>query len=222
MAFSISINLILFLVIMFIFKEILTQYSPYSRRFIITTILLIVLNTFFTYNYIQIKSNHNNSTYITYHVLMDSLDRMNKTNDINSVSGIRDMKNTLIDVNKQIGLLLMQMDYSKLATRKDQNQLKASLNRLSNELYSFILYHNKVFADGEDIPIGQFGKYEELRSEIINLHQELNSNSSSRMSFGIIKHTLRFEGKQLTRLDKATMAISQMITEITADLTCDN
>ena len=223
MAFAISINFILLMAIFFILREIFTRSNLYSKRFIITTTLLVLINSFFTYSYIQLRSSHNNSTYISYNILMDSIERIEGIDEISDSNDVRLLKNTLVDINKHIALLIKQMEHSRIAKKKDQRLIHDSLNLLANDLSSFNQYHNKLFANGYSIAENQILKYDDLRVELVKLNKELRNDSGvSYMRYGVVNHSLSFKGDQINRLEMVTKTISEIVSEITADLTCDN
>ena len=171
---------------------------------------IIIVNGFILNDYVQVKSLHNYTTYITYQNLLNSIDDVNILK-IEGISDVRVFSDSVDRLNSQIGLLSQQLDKSSLIKRSKKNII-SNLDCLSLELKAFTDYQNAFFAREEEILDSSIPLYNEFKVKIAELLNTLKVKESrlGASLIGIAQYRLNPEKGQLDELDEIVDSISEI------------
>lgn len=178
--------------------------------YILVFIGIIIINGFILYDYVEVKSLHNYSTYITYQNLLDRIDDV-AILEIEDTSDIRTFSDSVDRLNSQIFLLSQQLDKSSLI-RGSKKAIISDLDSLNLELEAFVNYQNAIFAREADILDEDISLYNELQAEITELYAVLQvaDNRLGSNIIGIAQYRLKPEKGQLDRLDDLLDSITEI------------
>ncbi len=183
------------------------------NTYLLLFLLLLLLNSISAYGRIQVESSHNYSTYVTYQLTLDQLQRIDHFT-ITELSDIRQLKDIIEGLSNQTGLLVYQLEHTKLA-KENNEQLLSILSRLTDELQAFAVYHNRLFAEGGEISSSEFSHYKPLVTELSQFYAVLSNSSSSHGGrLGVSQYKLNLEDWQLEQLGKSMKAISEITSSI--------
>jgi len=183
-------------------------YNSHSKKIVLILILLFIL---LISNNIQIRSNYNRTAFDTYYLTVDSMKKID-FNNINDREDIRELKNIMLNIYNHIAILSKQLKDSSLILQKDRDKFNSAVIKLTRNLEDFILYHNSIFARGEEIPSNKFSNYNTLKSEFLILANEFDSKGWTQSSkFGIRQYNLDYDSNQIGRIEKRVENISEII-----------
>ncbi|MCC5908834.1 MAG: hypothetical protein JJT76_00105 [Clostridiaceae bacterium] len=220
MLYPTFLNVGFLVILLIVIREISKESKLFNKRFIFVVGAVLIINIFLSYHYIQIQSSHNIATYNLYELTSDSMGQMRKVayEDTESMEDIIVSNQVITDIHGHTYPLLMQLDRTKLVSRKQHQLLYATIEDLSEQLGIFLKYHNSIIAKGEEIEVSQFEKYNQLKSELFNFaHNFRSGGSRSGTRFGIVQYKLFLEDRDISRLQKIAVEISEIIGDLTSE-----
>lgn len=178
--------------------------------YIVVFVAIIIINGIILYDYIEVKSLYNYSTYMIYQNLLDRIGDVD-TIKIETNSGIRDFSDSIDILNSQIDHLCKQLDKSSLI-RGSKKDIISDLDSLNLELKAFTDYQNGIFARGDMISDSSIPIYNEFKEKITKLGNILKVNESrlGKNIFGIVQYRLKPEKGQLDVLGEIVDSISDI------------
>lgn len=178
--------------------------------YIVVFILVILINGFFLYDYVQVKSIHNYSTYITYQNLLDRISDVSIL-EIEDSSDIRTLNASIDRLNSQIDLLSSQLHESSLI-RGSNKDIILNFEHLYLQLQAFTNYQNGIFTRGDEIQDTSIPLYNELRIKIRELYDVLEVEDTRLASniIGISQYRLKAKRGQLDELSQIIDSISDI------------
>lgn len=218
---SIFLNVGFLVILLYLIRALSKESKLFSNRYTLIVGALLIINIFATYHYLQIKSSYNTSTYNLYRLTSDSMGQMRQIvyEDTENMEDIFVLNQVIEDIYIHTHLLLMQLDNTKLVSRKQHQQLHTIIDDFSEQLGMFLGHNNGILGRGEEIEGEKFKQYDQLKSKLFNFAYYFRSGgSSSGVRFGIMQYKLTLDDRNISRLQNIVVEIS----EIVADLTSEN
>ncbi len=203
------ISIILVFLLIYRIGEIKNK-SKARNIYILIFIGLIIINGFILYDYVQIKSSYNHSTYITYQNLLDRIDDVTRF-EIGDSSDLEGFKDSIERLNSQVSLLGLQIDEASLI-RGSKKDIISNLDLLTLELHALTNYQDGIIMRQEGISDDTISLYDEFKVKLVDLREVLDveENRVSRNLFGIAQYRLKSGKSQLGELDTVIESISQI------------
>lgn len=171
---------------------------------------MIIINGFILYDYVQVKSIHNYSTYVTYQNLLERIQDVAQF-ELEDVSGIKEFSDSVDRLNLQVSLLRHQIDEASLI-RGSKKDIISNLDYLSLELHAFSNYQSGIFTREDELPENIIPLYNEFKTKFVELKNvlEVNEDRLGGNLIGIVQYRLRPERGQFKELDNVLESITEI------------
>lgn len=192
---SIIFNVIILLMILILIIEILKNDKINKRKVIVILGVLLIFNTIIAYRYVEIKSNFNISTYMSYVSTRDAFSKSRYPNRIEKVEDMRKLVDAVREINGKLEVLEFHLRHSKLT--RNNKRFYSIITGLKNNLNSFIKQHNNHFAMSSTFSLKQLEKYKKIKVELVVLEYYLNKlGSSQSRRLGMMNYNIGLMGKE--------------------------
>lgn len=171
---------------------------------------MIIINGLILYDYVQVKSIHNYSTYNTYQNLLERIQDVAEF-ELEEASGIKAFSDSVDRLNWQISLLRYQIDKSSLI-KGSKRDIISNLDSLSLELHAFSNYQSGILAREDEMPENSIPLYNEFKTKFAELKDvlEVNEDRLGGNLIGIVQYRLRPEKGQFKNLDNVLESITEI------------
>lgn len=178
--------------------------------YIVVFMVIILINGIILYDYIEVKSLYNYSTYMTYQNLLDRIVEVDILK-IETSSDIREFSDLINILNSQVDHLCQQLDKSSLI-RGSKKDIISDLDSLNLELKAFTDYQNGLFTRDDEIPDSSIPIYNEFKEKITEFGNTVRVKESrlGRNIFGIAQYRLKPDKGQFDVLGEIVDSISNI------------
>lgn len=170
----------------------------------------IIINGFILYDYVQVKSVHNYSTYITYQNVLDRIQDVAQY-QLEDTSDIQGFSDSIDRLNGQISLLRQQIDEASLI-KGSKKDIILNLDHLSLELHAFSNYQKGISLREDNLPDDSISLYNEFKLKVVDLKSvlEVKEDSLGGNLIGVVQYRLKPERGQIKELDVIVKSISEV------------
>ena len=178
--------------------------------YIIIFLGTIIVNGFILYDYVQVKSAHNYSTYITYQNVLDGIQNVAQY-ELEEIGDIQGFSDSVDRLNVHVSLLGYQIDEASLI-KGSKKDIISNLDSLSLELHAFSNYQKGIFIREDDLPEDSISLYNEFKLKVADLKNvlEVKEDKLGGNFVGIVQYSLKPERGQLKELGTIINSISEV------------
>ena len=171
---------------------------------------IIIINGFILHDYVQVKSIHNYSTYITYQNVLNSIQDVAQY-ELEDTLDIQGFSDSIDRLNVQISLLRHQIEEASLIKGSKKDMI-LNLDILSLELHAFSNYQKGVFLREDHLPEDSITLYNEFKLKVVDLKNvlEVKEDRLGGNLIGVVQYSLKPERGQLKELDIIVNSISEV------------
>lgn len=180
--------------------------SIYIGIFVVT----IIINAFILHDYVQAKSIHNYSTYMTYQNVLDRIQDVAQY-ELEDTLDIEGFCDSIDRLNVQISLLRHQIDGASLIKGSKKDMI-SNLDFLSLELHAFSNYQKGVFMREDSLSDDSISLYNEFKLKVVDLKNvlEVKEDRLGSNIIGVVQYRIKPERGQLKELDTIMNSISEV------------